>query len=180
AVHREPLRTRLLEDLLHDRDVELPRIQLVGVALVGDARDGKTVDVDEPRVEVDTIGPLRSVLGLHDEAEEMLAERLVAEDVLERQAHAGTEWPGKLERVDVPVLGDRQSLRGAELADPAERHPLPAVGGEEPDLLTARGDAAEVRDAVCHRAATLAVYPLGQEAAHGRLQVEHQVLPELT
>ncbi|TMA95913.1 MAG: hypothetical protein E6J70_16420 [Deltaproteobacteria bacterium] len=68
----------------------------------------------------------------------------------------------------------------AELADAAERHPLAAGGSEEPDLLTVRGDAAEVRDAVGNRAAALAVHALGQEAAHRRLQVEHQVLPELT
>src|SRR5213079_1064855 len=112
--------------------------------------------------------------------EEMLSDRPVAHGVLQPDPRAESEVPKSLVRVDATVLGDRLTLRRAELADAAQRQPrVSAPVGEDADLLATRLDPPEVGDAVRDGAPPLTVDPLREKAVHVVLEMEHEVLADL-
>jgi hypothetical protein len=85
-----PARTRVLDDLLHQRDVEAARAALEGMRCIGDARDREAEHVAHGRVEVDAIRESRRVLSMHGQPDQVLAQGGIADRVLEPLTEATT------------------------------------------------------------------------------------------
>ena len=94
------------DDLLHHRQVEAPRLELEAMVRVGDARHGQPEHVAHGRVERDVVRAQRRVLALHEEPEQMLADRLVAQRVLERLAEGEAAGSWKAYTSPSSVIGE--------------------------------------------------------------------------
>jgi hypothetical protein len=117
---------------------------------------------------------------MHHDREQMLAERLIAQRVLEREARPHAERSRQLACEDEAVVADGLSLGGPEFADAAHRDDrMSCVVAQHPDRLAARDDAPEVGEAVRDGAPALTVEALRDEAVHRGPQVEHEVLADL-
>ena len=142
---------------------------------IGDARNRETEHVTHLRVEVDPIRELRRILALHGQTDQVLAERAVANCVLEPPTETAP-YMRKLEAKTLPSSGSVQPLRSAELADPQVQFASP-VHVEYADLISSGLHTRCRRPHHC--AAALAGDALRHEAVHVRLEVEHQVAADL-